>query len=906
MTDAAAIHINSRLQAHWERGRGRRLVCIQAPGGCGKTTAARWWAERTDLPCVWLYLEADPGCRHVPTFLATLATAVADASGLPRPDGDVRLSNVVSLIDQAFPRGFCLILDDYHLTANADLDRLVSDLLLQARSLSCLVITSRQEIAIPTLPRLLGRREALLLVEEDLILDETDIATYLDIAGPDAAIVYERTGGWFFALNLLQEAKHHGSLAEAIYQDQLARYLFDDLLSQYEPALADFVMHTALMDVFTREDCLALGLSDADRFLSQLKRDRLIMQRSATAMAYHAEVRETLVHRLPESERRNWRLRIARHWFDAGHEGCLSLFIAAAAWEEACRAIAWFHHVRWLDEYGALPTARHWFEQLPGELLQDDPWYLLLHWIVTRRQLAPDERLKLIEHLTVRMKARQDREGHAYALFHLAKTHENMVDFKAYRDLMPTIVETQQGLERDHPAAQLLEDMIIRAYGRVMVLPDRTRWEAALADLCSRPTLTPLARYRRFFHCYVATQNYHAWGEYEEALRYLRLAVEITARIDNTHSVCVPVQSSLESVWTFPPIIPDATVEAWVAEDETKTSAVRHFLTFHQAIRAWRRQDWSRAEAAYVEIMAFADSEPAEPWFDLFTLARLGAGFLALRRGDLDTARSRYESAREKDRSVREGGNLHWHLALLATAQGDSRVAAEHLQAAETVARQLDAKFLLARTLLLRAYLLGEPADAETIGLIERWHYRDALAMHFPEGLAHLDGQPKASAAQRVRIQTLGGLRVFVDGQEITFKRHNAQFILLHLLLHPEGASGKDLESRYWRETGNPGLRTDVQALRQALEPESPARDSRYVTVVAGLYRWTEDRSLFSWDVESFEALAMQALANEGPADARQRALDLYKGDFVPELQAFHALDRRRRQLADLHQRLQG
>jgi DNA-binding SARP family transcriptional activator len=171
--------------------------------------------------------------------------------------------------------------------------------------------------------------------------------------------------------------------------------------------------------------------------------------------------------------------------------------------------------------------------------------------------------------------------------------------------------------------------------------------------------------------------------------------------------------------------------------------------------------------------------------------------------------------------------------------------------------------------------------------VIDLWDYGPALARHYPE-LPIGPGEPP-----RVVIRTLGGLHVTVDGAPIVWKRTNAQILLLDLLIHPEGSTGEELLQRYWPLGDLATLRKDVLTLRQALEPDSPGRQSRYVTLRQGVYRLTQDPGLIGWDVAALRVISRHGLraARHPQQRARLAAMlaDL-QGPFVPEFAAYAPL----------------
>jgi hypothetical protein len=841
----------------------------------------------------------------VPAFLNALGASITAGAGMAVPRGDVALSNLSELCRQAFPQGFSLILDDYHLVANDDLDQLVCELPARLTTLRCLLLTSRQELTVPLLPRWLARREAVQVFDTDLRLEPADIAAWLGVSATDAVTIHDQTRGWFVALNLLQEARHYGGEAKNLFQENLAHYLLDDVLGNYDPALVHFLAVTSLMGDFTANDCEAVGLRDVDSSLARLRADRLFLRQEGDLYTSQAVIRSVLADTLAPRERQTWQHRIAAHRFDQGHQSCLSLYIGAAAWQDACRAIVWFHHTHWLGQMGNTSTSRYWLDHVPAARLDADPWYRLACLLVAEAGLDRSARLSLIERLVADFAACRDAEGHAFAVLHQARAHEDFQDFAALRDCLAVIRTARQSMPIGHPASDLLQDVTLRSLQATMRESDRVTWEAGLAELRSRPARTPMDRYRRFQLSYGAASQYLHLGEFTTAYHYLQLMAEMVSWDHARRGWCVIIQAELSEYTEFPPVVAAAEMAAIFAAEPVATP-VRLAQVWIEAIGAWQQGDWLQAERAYERMVALGASLDASH-FRVFAMVHLRLADLAMRQGNLAVARQACEAAKTCNTTAFDRTEIDWQLARIHAATGNLSLACDLVARAEADFRKHDAKFHVVLALILGAALRGEPVPAEARDIVSRWQYRFALQQRYPEALDLLDGAVAMPVPQaRVQIFSLGGFRVIVDGKEIAWRRSNSQLVLLHLLMHPEGTSAADLERRYWQATGNAGLRTDVFALRQVLEPATPAKESRYVIASSSLYRWTRDKSLYWWDVEEFEAQAHRALEAEGEDAklARQQALALYSGAFVPEWQSVLAFDRKRQQLAQLSERL--
>ena len=166
-----------RLTELLDRGRSARLTLVSAPAGFGKTTLlARWLAAAEGQRSVaWLSLEdADSEPARFWTYLVTAVQRAVPEVGesalallqTRRPALDSVLAILINELSAA-PAGLDLVLDDYHLIDNPDLQPSVTYLLEHLPPQVHLVISTRVDPALP-LARLRVRGELVEIRAADL------------------------------------------------------------------------------------------------------------------------------------------------------------------------------------------------------------------------------------------------------------------------------------------------------------------------------------------------------------------------------------------------------------------------------------------------------------------------------------------------------------------------------------------------------------------------------------------------------------------------------------------------------------------------------------------------------------------------------------------------------------------
>ncbi len=159
-----------------------------------------------------------------------------------------------------------------------------------------------------------------------------------------------------------------------------------------------------------------------------------------------------------------------------------------------------------------------------------------------------------------------------------------------------------------------------------------------------------------------------------------------------------------------------------------------------------------------------------------------------------------------------------------------------------------------------------------------------------------------------VRIRTLGGFSLTMLGHTVYDRRWRSartqQLLKLILALGGEKVPVEHLVELLWPDAagdqGRANLKTALARLRRVGLPEG-TEPVRWLHLRHG--RLSLSRSVVFADVLAFEAAAREASCAPSP-EILCRALDLYKGDFLPGDNAFGTIERRREELRRYHVRL--
>lgn len=261
----------SRLIAQLDAGLGwgSKLSLVSAPAGFGKTTVIRAWLQELDRPFAWLSLDESDNdlTRFCQYFIAALRTIHPDigaglmeayqAESEPPPITNPLTALLNELMAQPAPP-FVLVLDDYHIIENPEIDNLLTFWLTHQPPHIHLVITSRADPSLP-LSRLRSRRQMTELRTADLRFTVEETAVFLQqtfnlqLSHDEIATLEDRTEGWIAGLQMaaisLQDSQDVAQFVAAFSGSHryVLDYLADEVLAQRPSGTKEFLLKTSIL-----------------------------------------------------------------------------------------------------------------------------------------------------------------------------------------------------------------------------------------------------------------------------------------------------------------------------------------------------------------------------------------------------------------------------------------------------------------------------------------------------------------------------------------------------------------------------------------------------------------------------------------------------------------------------------
>jgi LuxR family maltose regulon positive regulatory protein len=279
------------LLADLDRLLGKRLGLIVAPAGFGKTTILMQWQARqrgNGTAVAWLTLDENDSDTH--QFLSYVVLALAstginlgslEAAAEQGMVGGALRPTVSLLLDcvARHQKPVVLMLDDYHRLTAPAVDRLLTDLITMAPRNFTVLVSSRTQLSLDV-PRLMATGLASEFGAEFLRLSREELADAFDrpLTKAEAEIVFQRTAGWFVAIQLARLLIRDGEPIQACLlqfkgdSGHIANYLAEQVLGNLPEALLSFLIKTSILETLCAPlaDTI-MGRSDSLEILRRLE-----------------------------------------------------------------------------------------------------------------------------------------------------------------------------------------------------------------------------------------------------------------------------------------------------------------------------------------------------------------------------------------------------------------------------------------------------------------------------------------------------------------------------------------------------------------------------------------------------------------------------------------------------------
>ncbi|MFF0284318.1 BTAD domain-containing putative transcriptional regulator [Rhodococcus aetherivorans] len=378
----------ARLENVLTSSRGTCVDLVVAPAGAGKTTLMAAVAETAHRLTGWYRISADEASEE--EFVAHVSGALSKFVRMEKPAFTAEA--LVKQLEVAVTSPAVLFLDDVHAIGGTPAEHALARLVaLRPRALQ--IVVAARSLPELNIPRLRVADSVLEVTGDDLRfrtweVEELFARVYGEPLAPEAAaILTRRTAGWAAGLQLFHlttQRRTAGERNRAVSclggRSRLIRsYLTRNVLSELPESEQLFLMRTATLGLLTAELCdELLSTSGSGARLDMLERRQLftMVDEDGLTYRYHevlrAHLESLLVERFGAAE--------ARYWYSRSGallESVQEYHFAAVAYAKAGEWAYVTRLARHEAQTGTGASVASTATYLPEALVEQDPWLAL-------------------------------------------------------------------------------------------------------------------------------------------------------------------------------------------------------------------------------------------------------------------------------------------------------------------------------------------------------------------------------------------------------------------------------------------------------------------------------------------------------------------------------------------------
>ena len=344
-----------RLFGELDRGAGLQLTLVGGAAGAGKTTLlASWLASRPSVPAAWIGCDAGDGDPN--RFLTALVQGLRQ--GLAEPgigadaleligEGEASVDAVGALVDdlQELAGRQVVVVDDFQVVSAAGAK--VFSQFLESRPLSLQVVVAARTDPPLRLNRMRAREELVELRDDALAFSPEEARGLfagfgLSLTDSEIEDVRRRTEGWsvglqLAALSIQTSADRASSVGRAeVHSSTVAGYFVEEVLSQQQQDVIDFMLDSSVLDDLSVETCTAVLGEGSALLLERLASAHMfltVVDERAGTYRYNQLIKEVLraeLRRRDPGREAELHEAAARTLLDAGHAAAAARHLVAA------------------------------------------------------------------------------------------------------------------------------------------------------------------------------------------------------------------------------------------------------------------------------------------------------------------------------------------------------------------------------------------------------------------------------------------------------------------------------------------------------------------------------------------------------------------------------------------------
>ena len=899
--------------------------------------------EEDNDPLVFL-LQLCHALQHVLPATTSLPTAFLEAwdgAQGPLPARSVLDQIMNAMVEAAIPPTL-LVLDDAHLlTEGGEIPLLLDRLIGLAPASFHVLLSGRPTISLPTLTRWRAQGEALILDQSLLTFTKNETASLfglhygLELTSEELDSLLEYTEGWAIGLQLIwQSIRTQSPLTlefpvrwQSNSLETLFQLLANEVFERQPADVREFLLVTATLRDLHPEVCDMLlesaGIAPADSssMLAYLRRQELFVVETAEGSLRYHHIFHNFLRQQSSSERRNeWDRKAAQYFLSRKDpESAIYHLLEARAWGEVADLLDTYAAA--LLAAGRLDTLANYIDALPSLSLHQHPTLMFTLGELARMHSRFDEALGWYKQAELTWRTRGQQDGVARALRGQARVYLDTVNPSHAEHLLEEAIRLSDGFEDREAQVRLYELLAenklnaghvedaerlrqraeeLRAEGpsndqlwfRVLLRTGRLQ-EArrGLEELAETEERSPVQMPRAHRETKLLLSLIYSFMGLSE--RAYQAALDGTQRGDSLKSPFVTAVGHMRQGHALN-LNPEEDGSARALSEFEKSIELGKTLEVPRLsveanwglCRAYGyRGDLQRAQAHAQQAIDIA-TEAGDEWIAALTRLTMGASLMLAARyeaaaGWLNRAVLGFEEC--SDPFGRSIARL-W-LTFGYFKQKKFERVSQMLPEVLAACQQNGYSFFFSRPTLL-----GPPDERMFVPLLllarqSGWESGYVERLLDQLGLRQVAVHP----GFRLRVQTLGGFRAWRGRDAIPangWRRESARQLFQLFITYRHAPLDRDQICEFlWPEAdltiAHRNFKIALNTLYQVLEPEREAGSESAFIMRDGATYTLRPNADWWLDAEEFSTLVQQA----GTTDAAllQKAVDLYRGDYLPD-----------------------
>jgi len=276
----------------------KKLITISAPAGFGKTTSIIDWLWKNKIPFSWLSLsESDNLSKTFITYIVRAINLTYPEWGntiIPILENSEKINLqyiselIINEIEQS-NKDFYLILDDFHLVENKEIEDFLEKLLKHTRDNFHLYLLSRYQVKLSLIPKYRLENKLLEININDFKFQTDEIKSLFfnnnyKIENDLAQIIHEKTEGWILCIKMILASIENEYELETYIKNfsgkdkNIFDYFFFEVINNLDENYKLFLLKTSLVNKFNPEIAKYLtGFDNIYEIISTIENKNLFL-----------------------------------------------------------------------------------------------------------------------------------------------------------------------------------------------------------------------------------------------------------------------------------------------------------------------------------------------------------------------------------------------------------------------------------------------------------------------------------------------------------------------------------------------------------------------------------------------------------------------------------------------------